>query len=97
MRNLLANVRIGVRLGAGFALVLILLCVTGSVALFQTARVHNGAVQFADSWLPKVAVLGDIRTWANNVRKSTLRSVLETDPVQKASQRIMRDFALRTL
>ncbi|MFT0174396.1 methyl-accepting chemotaxis protein [Paraburkholderia mimosarum] len=97
MRNLLANVRIGVRLGAGFALVLILLCVIGSVALFQTARVYNGAVQFADSWLPKVAVLGDIRTWANNVRKSTLRSVLETDPVKKVTQHTMRDFALHTL
>ncbi|MEX3672268.1 methyl-accepting chemotaxis protein [Paraburkholderia phenoliruptrix] len=97
MRNLLGNLRIGVRLGAGFALVLILLCLTGSVALFQTAQVYKGAVQFADSWLPKVVLLADIRTWANNVRKATLRSVLETDPAKKATQHTMRDFALRTL
>ncbi|MEX3672329.1 methyl-accepting chemotaxis protein [Paraburkholderia phenoliruptrix] len=97
MTRLLANIRIGVRLGAAFAIVLLLLCLVGATAVFQASRIYEGTMEIADGWLPQVRVLGDVRTWANNVRKASLRSLLETDAKQKATQRALRNEAMKIL
>ncbi|MEX3672373.1 MCP four helix bundle domain-containing protein [Paraburkholderia phenoliruptrix] len=39
----------------------------------------------------------DVRTWANNVRKASLRSLLETDAKQKATQRALCNEAMKML
>lgn len=94
MTNILRNLRIGTRLGAGFAIILVLLCLVGVMAVFQASRIYDGTKEIADTWLPSVQVLGEIRVLTNRVRRASLRSVLESEPAGKQAQRAEHDEAL---
>jgi methyl-accepting chemotaxis protein len=97
MTRVLGNLKIGVRLVSGFAIVLLMLGLVGAMAVFQASRIYDGTEQIADNWLPSVQVLGDIRAFANGVRRASLRSALEVEPVGKQAQRAQHDEALAKL
>jgi methyl-accepting chemotaxis protein len=94
MKYILGNVKIGVRLGVGFAVILALLCLVGILATYQSSRVYDGTEQIANRWLGSVQVLGDIRGYANAVRRATVGSVMESTPEGKQVQRARRDEVL---
>jgi X-X-X-Leu-X-X-Gly heptad repeat protein len=85
------SLRIGARLGAGFGILLILLCVVGGFATFEASRINANTVDIADNWLVATRLLGDVREAANEVRRASLRSVLETEAAKKQELRVQRD------
>ncbi|MFP3631575.1 methyl-accepting chemotaxis protein, partial [Burkholderia sp. SIMBA_045] len=58
---------------------MLLLMVTGGLAMLQASRIYGGTREIADNWLVSVQTLGEIRALANGVRRATLRSVLESE------------------
>ncbi|HDR9021722.1 TPA: MCP four helix bundle domain-containing protein [Burkholderia vietnamiensis] len=93
----LVNLRIGTRLRVGFGITLLLLMVTGGLAMLQASRIYEGTREIADNWLVSVQTLGEIRALANGVRRATLRSVLESEASAKNSQRSQHDAALASM
>lgn len=87
MSGFLGNYKIGTRLSGGFAIILLLLCFMGAAAYFQASKIYGGTEQIADNWLPSVQTLGDMRAQANVIRRASLRSVLESTPAGKQTQR----------
>ena len=88
---MLNNLKIGQRLGAAFALMILLVCAVGGVGLYQAGRINAGALELGTNWLPSIKVLGDLRAEANAGRIATLRNVLEITPEGKAAQAAVRD------
>ncbi|WP_296657240.1 methyl-accepting chemotaxis protein [Paraburkholderia sp.] len=91
----LNSVRIGARLGAGFGILLVLLCAVGGFAAFEASRINASTVDIADNWLVGVRSLAQARMAGNAVRHSTLGSVLESQADKKAAQRTAHDEALK--
>ncbi|TAM06933.1 MAG: HAMP domain-containing protein [Paraburkholderia sp.] len=91
----LNSVRIGARLGAGFGILLVLLCAVGGFAAFEASRINASTVDIADNWLIGVRTLAQARMAGNAVRHSTLGSVLESQADKKVAQRTAHDEALK--
>ncbi|MFC3934277.1 MCP four helix bundle domain-containing protein, partial [Acidovorax facilis] len=77
-----SDLRIGVKLGAGFLAVVLFTTLLGVMALVQMSRIHQGADQIATNLLPSVAQTGELRVLLNRMRRSeagvvTSRSVAE--------------------
>ncbi|MDP9651872.1 MCP four helix bundle domain-containing protein [Paraburkholderia caledonica] len=97
MMKYLGSLRIGTRLRVGFGIALLLLLMTGGLAMLQSSRIYGGTQDIAGNRLPGVQTLGEIRALANGVRRASLRSVLESDAAAKQSQRTQHDAALSAL
>lgn len=95
--NLLNRMKIGARLGAGFALILVALCFLGATALYQASHIYSGTQEIAEDWLPSVELLGQIQTLAEDARRTTLRSMIEIDPQRKLAQRAAHEDTLRNI
>ncbi|MCA7955805.1 methyl-accepting chemotaxis protein [Burkholderia seminalis] len=93
----LGNLRIGTRLRVGFGITLLLLMMTGGLAMLQASRIYAGTQEISDNWLSSVQKLGEIRALANGVRRASLRSVMESEPAAKRGQRAQHDAALSSL
>ncbi|MDP9651419.1 methyl-accepting chemotaxis protein [Paraburkholderia caledonica] len=93
----LGNLRIGTRLRVGFGIALLLLLMTGGLAMLQTSKIYGGTQDIAGNRLPSVQTLGEIRALANGVRRASLRSVLESDAAAKQTQRAQHDAARSAL
>lgn len=66
-----SDLRIGVKLGAGFLAVVLLTTVLGLIALVQMSRIHaNAERDVATNLLPSVAQTGDLRVLYNLMRRS---------------------------
>ena len=90
----LGNFKIGTRLGAGFAAILLLLCTVGVLTLWQASRIYAGTLELGNDWLPSVQAAGSMQANANNVRRTSLRSILAVDPKEKQEQRAQHDAAV---
>lgn len=77
--SFVSNFKIGPRLGAGFAIVLLLLCAVGGIGLIEASRIFDGTREIADDWLPSIETLGNIRSKADDVRRLSLRELLTTN------------------
>jgi methyl-accepting chemotaxis protein len=85
--SFLTRIKIGPRLGAGFAIVLLLLAAIGGIGLLQASRIFSGTQAIGGNWLPSVQTLGDLRNVAQDVRRTSLRMLLSSDASEKASLR----------
>jgi methyl-accepting chemotaxis protein len=83
--SFLTRIKIGPRLGAGFAIVLLLLAAVGGIGLVQASRIFDGTQNIGSNWLPSVETLGNLRNLAQDVRRTSLRTLLATDASEKAS------------
>ena len=83
--SFLTRIKIGPRLGVGFAIVLLLLATVGGIGLLQSSRIFSGTQQIGDNWLPSVEALGNMRSLAQDVRRTSLRMLLASDANEKAS------------
>lgn len=90
----MSNLKIGVRLAIGFGITLVLLCLIGVLALAQVSKVYEGTDQLSSNWLPSVQTLGEVRSFANVMRRTTLSSVLAVDPKDRQAQMARHDDAV---
>jgi methyl-accepting chemotaxis protein len=88
---MLANFKLGQRLALGFGALLLLLCAVAGVGAYQTARINDRTLDLAENWLPSVRLLGDVRAYANDTRRVSMRHVLEADAAEKQKQAARRD------
>lgn len=92
--NYLSQIKIGSRLAAGFAILLMLLVVMAAMALFQMERLYSAARVVGEQRLPAVELLGEINALVNDVRRTSLAAVLSSDEMDKKSQRSRHDERL---
>ena len=90
----LSNFKIGTRLGAGFAAILLLLCTVGGLTLWQASHIYAGTLELGNDWLPSVQAAGRMQAFANNARRTSLRSILAVDPKEKQEQRAAHDASV---
>ncbi|MGX6998490.1 methyl-accepting chemotaxis protein [Caballeronia sp. KNU42] len=90
----LSNFKIGTRLGAGFAAILLLLCTVGGLTLWQASHIYAGTLELGNDWLPSVQAAGRMQAYANDARRTSLRSILAVDPKEKQEQRAAHDAAV---
>ncbi|MFK4446256.1 methyl-accepting chemotaxis protein [Caballeronia udeis] len=93
----LSNFKIGTRLGAGFAAILLLLCAVGGLTLWQASHIYAGTLELGNDWLPSVQAAGRMQAYANNARRTSLRSILAADPKEKQEQRAEHDASVAKL
>ena len=65
-----SDMRIGVKLGAGFLLMVLLTTLLGGMALMQMSRIQTNADNLASELLPKVAQVGELRVLLNRMRRA---------------------------
>jgi methyl-accepting chemotaxis protein len=90
----LSNFKIGTRLGAGFVAILLLLCAVGGLTLWQASHIYTGTLELGNERLPSVQAAGKMQAYANNARRTTLRSILAVDPKEKQEQRASHDASV---
>ncbi|MBB2926494.1 methyl-accepting chemotaxis protein [Paraburkholderia silvatlantica] len=83
--SFLTRIKIGPRLGAGFAIVLLLLGAVGGIGLLQASRIFAGTEEIGTNWLPSVETLGNMRNQVQDVRRTSLRMLIASDASEKAS------------
>ena len=87
-----SNLKIGIKLGLGFGLVLILTGLLGCFSVRQLARVNGSTVEITTKWLPGVRTLGELRVETTLVRRWELSYFLNPDKIQ-AQERIDQALA----
>ncbi|SAK88897.1 methyl-accepting chemotaxis sensory transducer [Caballeronia pedi] len=93
----LRNIRIGAKLGIGFGIALLSLCLIGALALLQVSRVYRSTDDLATNWLPSVQALSEVRAATNAVRRGSMGALLATNAQEKAAQKKKRSDALISL
>ncbi|QGZ58295.1 methyl-accepting chemotaxis protein [Paraburkholderia acidiphila] len=83
--SFLTRIKIGPRLGAGFAIVLLLLGAVGGIGLLQASRIFDGTQEIGANWLPSVETLGILRNQAQDVRRTSLRMLISNDASEKGA------------
>jgi len=74
--KLLSDLRVGLRLGLGFALLLALMLGMGWYAVNRVASVQDKVVDLADNWLPSTQQLGALSEALNQMRRAELQMLL---------------------
>jgi methyl-accepting chemotaxis protein len=77
--RLLSDLRVGVRLGLGFALLLLLMLGMGIFSVTRVGDVQEKVEDLAINWLPSTQQLGAINEALNQVRRAELQMLLGGD------------------
>jgi methyl-accepting chemotaxis protein len=80
--NSLKNLKLGVRLGAGFGIVLLLMVVMISLAALRLANIGGGADKIVNSDFPKVDALNVIKIYTRDNANEVMKRLLATDAAQ---------------
>src|SRR3954471_16130281 len=88
--KMINNLRLGVRLGAAFAIVLTLTLGLGLLAVNRIAAVNAATSDLATNWLPATRSLGEYRSAINAIRRAEGQHLMSTSEEQfrKAEARI---------
>ena len=78
--NLLANLKIGLRLSVAFGIILILSLATGVYATSQLAKVQFNVTDLATNWMVAARALGDFDNRVNGHRRMEARLVMASAP-----------------
>ncbi len=71
-----SNIKIGVKLGSAFAIMVVLSTLMGGFALLQLARINANTEEMASTWIPSIQYLDDIQGLLNGVRQAELQHVI---------------------
>jgi methyl-accepting chemotaxis protein len=84
--NILTRLKIGQRLIAGFASVLVLAIVVGAFSVSRLAQVNANTTELATNWLVATRLLGDFRTQVSILRRAEASSIMSGKPDGVAAQ-----------
>jgi methyl-accepting chemotaxis protein len=86
----LSNVRLGVKLGGVFLVMVFFTVFLGGVSFSQITNIHDDANDIATIWLPSVSTLGKIQNLLNDTRRGELQHILDgaSDGKKKEADRI---------
>ena len=82
----LANVRIGVRLSLGFAVLLVLTAALGLLSLNRIAVVNGATGEIATNWMVATRSLGDYRAAINSMRRAEAQHMMSVTDAQFTEQ-----------
>ena len=71
-----SDIKISVKLGVAFAIMVALSTVMGGFALLQLARINANTEEMASNWIPSIQYLDDIQGLLNAVRQAELQHVI---------------------
>ena len=78
--NILARLKIGQRLVAGFASVLVLALVVGVFSISRLAQVNANTTELATNWLQATRMLSDFKTQVSILRRAEASSLMSGKP-----------------
>jgi methyl-accepting chemotaxis protein len=82
------KMKIGLKLGLGFASVVMLLVILGIFSIVELSKVNGSTVDIATNWLPSVKVLGELKFDTSALRRDTLNYIVATDKKSQYEERI---------
>jgi methyl-accepting chemotaxis protein len=76
------NMKIGTKLGLGFAIVLILMGIMGISALTQMSKVNDQSTEITTNWLPATRFIMDLNTNTSDFRIAELAHIIATNEAE---------------
>lgn len=76
------NMKIGTKLGLGFAIVLILMGIMGISALTQMSKVNDQSTEITTNWLPATRFIMDLNTNTSDYRIAELAHIIATNEAE---------------
>ena len=83
--NILSNLKIGVRLGLAFAVVLILTLIVGVFSLSRLSRINDNVDDLSTNWMLGARALGDFNNQIGTFRRVEYRHILANKPEDYAN------------
>lgn len=78
----LNNMKIGTKLGLGFAIVLLLMGIMGLSALMQMSKVNDQSTEITTNWLPATRFIMDLNTNTSDFRIAELAHIIATNEAE---------------
>src|SRR5450830_246287 len=82
----LSDLKIGAKLGAAFATIVVMTMALGIFAWSQLGAINNNVVDLASNWLPSIRVLGEIQDTLGQIRRAEGQHVIATVAEEKKAQ-----------
>jgi methyl-accepting chemotaxis protein len=73
----LSNVRIGVKLGGVFFVMVLMTILLGSISFLQITKIHDDANDLATNWMPSISTLANMQNLLNDTRRGELQHFLD--------------------
>ena len=72
----LANLKISVKLGAVFLILVVSTALAGAFAIFQLSKINANTEEMATNWLPSVTHVGELQIHLNTMRRAEMQHVM---------------------
>ncbi len=72
----LSDIKISVKLGAVFLILVVSTALAGAFAMFQLAKINGNTEEMATNWLPSVSLVGDLQIHLNIIRRAEMQHVM---------------------
>jgi methyl-accepting chemotaxis protein len=71
-----ADIKISVKLGAVFLILVVSTALAGGFAMFQLAKINGNTEEMATNWLPSVSLVGELQIHFNTIRRAEMQHVI---------------------
>jgi len=82
----LSNIKISVKLGAVFAILVVSTALAGGFAAVELARINANTEEMATNWLPSVSHLSDMQAQINAMRRAEMQHVMSVLDEEKSPE-----------
>ncbi|WP_052162344.1 methyl-accepting chemotaxis protein [Aquabacterium sp. NJ1] len=91
----LSDIKLGKKLGAAFAVVVLLTALVGGFAVAQLSRINANTEEMASNWVPSLQMLGDLKSMVNQYRRNEALHLmaLSADERRGEEQELARTMA----